>query len=507
MNHLFAGASRIFCGAVLGFWASAATAQNFITNGGFETGNFSGWTQSGNTGFTGVNGGSAHSGSFGAFFGPVGSLGFISQTVNLAAGTYRLSYFLNNDGGSPNAFTAQFGAQTLQTLTNAGAFGFTQSSFILRSSGGATLVQFGFRQDPAFWHFDDVELVLIGDEIGPRLAAVSQSVSIDTGRGLLQTIADRVLESDFGPSGAQQVAQLAASTPMTAQGPAAPYGPTWANVRRTSFWFTGGGDRSSWDGGAERATRYSFSFGADTWVMNDWLIGGAFNYGRAHFRVVSEFEENTGRAGEYFGALYAAWKPPAPYYATIVAGYGRSQNETTRSLSALGGSATGNFGADQVFGSVEAGYRWRALPMLLVTPFARFEGAQLWQHSFTETPDNSGTVEPFSFSSRSHFSARSILGARLQTEFDWAATRLGFSAQAGWAHEYWPDRSVIFTSTGIGGASNTATGATPARNAALINVGTRAWLNSHAVLFANFSSLLASSQHNYGGTVGVRIYW
>src|SRR6185369_13262830 len=138
MNHLFAGASRIFCGAVLGFWASAATAQNFITNGGFETGNFSGWTQSGNTGFTGVNGGSAHSGSFGAFFGPVGSLGFISQTVNLAAGTYRLSYFLNNDGGSPNAFTAQFGAQTLQTLTNAGAFGFTQSSFILRSSGGAT---------------------------------------------------------------------------------------------------------------------------------------------------------------------------------------------------------------------------------------------------------------------------------------------------------------------------------------------------------------------------------
>ena len=82
MSHLLTGASRIFYGAMLGFWASAATAQNLITNGGFETGNFSGWTQSGNTGFTGVDGGSANSGSFGASFGPVGSLGAIADPLD-----------------------------------------------------------------------------------------------------------------------------------------------------------------------------------------------------------------------------------------------------------------------------------------------------------------------------------------------------------------------------------------------------------------------------------------
>src|SRR5262249_21654426 len=153
--------------------------------------------------------------------------------------------FLQHDGGTPNAFTAQFGSQTLQSLTNAGAFPYTQFSFTVASSGGPTLVRFGFRQDPAFFQFDDVTLVLASDEVGPKLAAVSQAVSVDTGRTLLQQIADRVFESDFGPSGGQQVAQLASASPMVAQGPNAPYGPSWANVRRTSFWFVGGGERWS----------------------------------------------------------------------------------------------------------------------------------------------------------------------------------------------------------------------------------------------------------------------
>src|SRR5207342_1372158 len=74
---------------------SAAVANaNLVTNGGFETGDFTGWTNGGNTGFTGVDPGIQHSGTYGAFFGPIGSNGFLSQTLaTTAGGVYTLSFW------------------------------------------------------------------------------------------------------------------------------------------------------------------------------------------------------------------------------------------------------------------------------------------------------------------------------------------------------------------------------------------------------------------------------
>ena len=63
---------------------------NFVANPGFETGDFTDWTQFGNTGFTGVQGDFAgvppHSGNFQAFFGSVDSTGGIFQDLTTVAG-------------------------------------------------------------------------------------------------------------------------------------------------------------------------------------------------------------------------------------------------------------------------------------------------------------------------------------------------------------------------------------------------------------------------------------
>jgi len=132
---------------------------NLVTNPGFETSDFTGWTQSGNTGFTGVDG-SPHSGSSAAFFGPVGSLGFISQNLGTTPGAgYDLRFFLRTDGGTPSEFQVLWNGAVVLDKTNLPATGYSETDLLnLLATGALTPLSFGFRDDPGFMFFDNVSV-------------------------------------------------------------------------------------------------------------------------------------------------------------------------------------------------------------------------------------------------------------------------------------------------------------------------------------------------------------
>src|SRR5690349_12793039 len=114
-------ASRAFSVVAAAGLACAGTANAQVVNGGFETGDLTGWTQFGNVGSSGVAGGAVpHSGSFGGFFGPVGSHGGITQNVAgvVAGKRYDVDFWLHADGRATAFFQARFGNLTLVTQNN-----------------------------------------------------------------------------------------------------------------------------------------------------------------------------------------------------------------------------------------------------------------------------------------------------------------------------------------------------------------------------------------------------
>ncbi len=153
-------------------------AGNLVMNCGFETGDFTDWTRSGNLGFTGVTNGSveglsAHSGSYFAFLGPIGSDGFISQTLATTAGaTYQLQWFLGSDGGTPNDFDAEINGVPLFSQTNIPSTGATYTLYAESFVGtGSDALTFSFRNDPGYLALDDISVT-------PALAAVPEPTSV-----------------------------------------------------------------------------------------------------------------------------------------------------------------------------------------------------------------------------------------------------------------------------------------------------------------------------------------
>ncbi|HEY5346032.1 MAG TPA: hypothetical protein VIK62_06780, partial [Verrucomicrobiae bacterium] len=156
--------------------------QSIVANGGFETGNFSGWTLAADTNTTQVGKfkGLVHTGKYGADLGQSNVLGYLSQTLPTLAGqTYKISLWLtnpkNSNGAVPNEFQVQWEGATLFDVVNLPFQKWTNLLFTVTATNSGSLLQFGFWDDPYYLGLDDISVKPIAAIAAPHLRAIAQT--------------------------------------------------------------------------------------------------------------------------------------------------------------------------------------------------------------------------------------------------------------------------------------------------------------------------------------------
>jgi hypothetical protein len=135
---------------------------SILLNGGFETGNFSDWTLSGNTNGTIVVESSPYNylGEFGVQAGPVGSPVYISQALATAPGqAYVISCWVSNpEGATPNEFLITWNGTNLVNQTNISATNWINLQAAAVATGPSSILAFVIQDNPGYLGLDDISV-------------------------------------------------------------------------------------------------------------------------------------------------------------------------------------------------------------------------------------------------------------------------------------------------------------------------------------------------------------
>jgi len=175
------------------FVANPAQAANLVVNGDFNTGDFTGWTQSGNTALSDiVNNSSAYNGTYYYRSGAQDSLGYISQTLTTVAGNqYDLSYVLRI-GGNINQFQVLIDGNSISALNLvnvASQSSYSPYSYSFAASSSSTTLTFGFQNNPSYTRLDNVSVTDSASAVPEPLTILGAMTAAGFGAGFKRKLA------------------------------------------------------------------------------------------------------------------------------------------------------------------------------------------------------------------------------------------------------------------------------------------------------------------------------
>ncbi len=168
-----------FSSLAAGLAAAMALAQpaaaNLVVNGGFETGDLTGWTLTADEPlFTGVYDGPltgvVPTGQYHAYFAQSDTVATLEQTIATQVGAaYRVSFTLGNTVTGHNSFRATFGDSPLLFQFDAEASPATPHMFVVTADQASSRLFFDGFNNPGTYLLDEVSVtqLALDEPIGP----------------------------------------------------------------------------------------------------------------------------------------------------------------------------------------------------------------------------------------------------------------------------------------------------------------------------------------------------